>query len=223
MEAVRAAGVVPTYCIFNGDLANFGRREEFAQGERWLERLLPGEWNTKLLIVPGNHDIDRKGTRPALFRAVVREQKVYTDWTRAKNVNCDHLETFFGWHKEVSGRIAMAGDWNSPFGFLFQDQSFPVPINIIELNSALFCCGDDDEGNLVVDVKTLNAFLEAASQTPGAAGPRDLCAIESEAQDRRQHAGYLLFIDSFRRVGRHTLKRAHYREGSGRDPDSKRA
>jgi predicted MPP superfamily phosphohydrolase len=84
IEAAHKHGTKPDICIFSGDLANFGASGELQTGERWLRRLVRDEWNADLIVVPGNHDVDRKGTRPYLFRAIAESADVYADWPERK-------------------------------------------------------------------------------------------------------------------------------------------
>jgi ppGpp synthetase/RelA/SpoT-type nucleotidyltranferase/predicted MPP superfamily phosphohydrolase len=167
VEAVHAHQRPPDLCIFSGDLANFGRPGEFETGERWLSELVRKQWGSELLVVPGNHDIDRSGTRPHLFRAVAQEEKVYFDWSKAQTINCDHLRPFFEWHKAASGRLPLGGEWTNPFALHFCKRADPFPIHVICMNSSMFCCDDHDERNLILDTKKLNDALAVASREEG--------------------------------------------------------
>ncbi len=131
VEAVHAHDRKPDLCIFSGDLANFGAPGELQTGEQWLNELVGDQWITDLIVVPGNHDVDRKGTRPHLFRAIATEQGVYTDWTRAQTINCDHLQPFFEWHDSARNRLPLRGEWKSPFGLHFRKQADPYPVHVI--------------------------------------------------------------------------------------------
>jgi ppGpp synthetase/RelA/SpoT-type nucleotidyltranferase/predicted phosphodiesterase len=166
IEAVHSHERKPDLCIFSGDLANLGRGEEFQAGEEWLRRLVRKEWNSELIVVPGNHDVNRKGTLPNLFRAIAQDEKVYADWS-LQPVNCDHLGPFFGWYNAARERLPLGGEWNSPFGLYFRKEAHPFPAHVICLNSAMFCCDNHDEKNLIVDTKTLNTLLDQLSRDKG--------------------------------------------------------
>jgi ppGpp synthetase/RelA/SpoT-type nucleotidyltranferase len=167
VEAVHAHDRKPDLCIFSGDLANFGAPGELQTGEQWLKELVGDQWITDLIVVPGNHDVDRKGTRPHLFRAIATEQGVYADWTRAQTINCDHLQPFFEWHDSARNRLPLRGEWKSPFGLHFRKQADPFPVHVICMNSSMFCCDDHDEQHLIMDTKTLNDALDQASNEEG--------------------------------------------------------
>src|SRR5262245_30372683 len=58
------AGLAPDLVVFSGDLAFSGKADEYALARDWLEnRLWPalpdGLPRDRLLLVPGNHDVDR--------------------------------------------------------------------------------------------------------------------------------------------------------------------
>ena len=71
------AGVAPDLVVISGDLAFSGRAEEYALARAWLDDqlwpALPGDLpRDRLLLVPGNHDVDRsKVSRDA--RAIQNE------------------------------------------------------------------------------------------------------------------------------------------------------
>lgn len=167
IEAVHADGTIPDICIFSGDLADKGETAQFESGEAWLRRLVRDEWNAALVVVPGNHDVDRQGTRPNLFRAIAGDAGVFHDWTRAKTVNCDHLIPFFKWYEKAKTRLPLCGDWNSPFGLHHCNTEYKIPVHVIGLNSALFCCDNSDEKNLIIDPKVLNTYLGLAAKQKG--------------------------------------------------------
>ena len=63
-------GLAPDFVAITGDVANKGRKQDYETAEKWItERLLPvlpEPFNRKqILIVPGNHDIDRSVSRIA--------------------------------------------------------------------------------------------------------------------------------------------------------------
>ena len=167
IEAVHAHDRAPDLCIFSGDLANFGRDNEFEAGERWLRALVRDEWRADLIVVPGNHDVDRAGARPHLFRAIAEQEDVYHDWARAQTVNCDHLRPFFDWHRAARQRLPLGAEWTNPFGLYYRKDLDPFPLHVVGLNSSMFCCDDYDEKNLIIDVKTLNSALAATSREDG--------------------------------------------------------
>jgi 3',5'-cyclic AMP phosphodiesterase CpdA len=65
---LKSGGLSPDLVAITGDLAKFGTREDYGAAQRWSdETLLPALGNDSggfpkehLLLVPGNHDVDRR-------------------------------------------------------------------------------------------------------------------------------------------------------------------
>jgi 3',5'-cyclic AMP phosphodiesterase CpdA len=65
IEREMADGLVPDVVIFSGDMAFSGSKAEYDIARTWLnEQLWPalpdGMPGDRLLLIPGNHDVDRK-------------------------------------------------------------------------------------------------------------------------------------------------------------------
>ena len=61
---VEQEGLAPDLVVFSGDLADAGKAHEYALARDWLDNqlwpALPGDLTRdRLLLVPGNHDVDR--------------------------------------------------------------------------------------------------------------------------------------------------------------------
>lgn len=60
--------IVPDILVITGDIADKGKKEEFAQAKKWIEELMRDLWDIRglisdedrqrVLLVPGNHDYD---------------------------------------------------------------------------------------------------------------------------------------------------------------------
>jgi predicted MPP superfamily phosphohydrolase len=64
IKAEVASGLLPDLVVFSGDLAFSGAAAEYAVARDWLENQLwpalpEGLPRDRLLLVPGNHDVDR--------------------------------------------------------------------------------------------------------------------------------------------------------------------
>ena len=73
VATLREAGLPPDLIAITGDIAHSGRPAEYDLVERWLrDRLLPAAAldPRDLLMVPGNHDVDRQHTGSLLVRAL---------------------------------------------------------------------------------------------------------------------------------------------------------
>jgi predicted MPP superfamily phosphohydrolase len=83
-----AAGLTPDLVAFTGDLAYAGKEAEYKLARDWLDRLwavLPQDLpRDRLLIVPGNHDVDRNlVTRSNLGEEAGRVPQVYREMARS--------------------------------------------------------------------------------------------------------------------------------------------
>lgn len=159
VAAVRSDGVKPDLCIFSGDLSFSGTPQQLAEGEGWLRKLISDEWNTKLVVIPGNHDVDRKTALPNTFRKTASAQVLYDEWRTDISGKPPHLKSFFEWHAAAKAGLSLIGNWESPFGFCESFENDGLKVHVLGLNSALFCCDNDDKGNLILDTKTVNEFL----------------------------------------------------------------
>jgi ppGpp synthetase/RelA/SpoT-type nucleotidyltranferase len=174
ITAVHGDGLKPDLCIFSGDLAFSGKAEEFKTGGEWLSRLVRPEWNSKLIIVPGNHDVDRSRANAKLLRTYSSEE-IYREIRPRVDTISDHLSEFFTFWKDTTTSLPLVGDWSTnPLGYVHTITTLQVPVHVICLNSALFSCDDMDvasdkqhDNYLVVDVKTLNDALKHSKSNPG--------------------------------------------------------
>jgi 3',5'-cyclic AMP phosphodiesterase CpdA len=78
--------MVPDVAVITGDIAQKGDAEDYAVAQQWLDkRLLPalgrGFHPSRLLLVPGNHDVDRgrvkdtaQATQERLLQAASQEK-----------------------------------------------------------------------------------------------------------------------------------------------------
>jgi hypothetical protein len=144
IKAVHDSGIEPDLCVFTGDLAFDGSTDQLQKGNAWLRRLIRANWKTELIVIPGNHDIQRAAAQPHLFRAIAANENSYNDWRRGAESNCSHLGSFFNWYSSAVSSLPLRGQWQKPFGFHYHSSTFSVPFHIIGLNSAMFCCNDSD-------------------------------------------------------------------------------
>ena len=166
IEALHKDGTRPDLCIFSGDLAFSGTEEQFLKGQQWLSSLILKEWNTQLIIIPGNHDIERQKTNAHLFRKYSSDINTYNAW-RETSKELPQMSNFLSWHQSAQKVLPLRAKWDSPYGFYLKVDLAPIPVNIIGLNSAIFACNDADAQNLVIDTKVLNDCLKKATQAGG--------------------------------------------------------
>ncbi len=167
IETVHNDGLSPRLVIFSGDLANMGAPDEFKIGEHWLKRLLRPEWNATLIVVPGNHDVERARTTRLLFRKAAEDEDVYAESKSVFLAQCPHLDAFFNWHHAARATLPLREAWTNKLGFSHFTEEHGFPLDVIALNSALLSCDSTDEKNLIIDPKFLNESLEGARSHKG--------------------------------------------------------
>jgi 3',5'-cyclic AMP phosphodiesterase CpdA len=160
VEAARAHAWVPDICVFSGDLAFKGDEGEFRWGLEWLSKLTDAPWETKIFIVPGNHDILRKRA-PASLRLAVRDATAFDTHRGDFERELPHLDGFRQWHSEARAALGsrLLSDWSTPFGCHNTLQINGHLIHFVGLNTSLLSFHDDDIGNLAQDIPTLNRLL----------------------------------------------------------------
>jgi predicted MPP superfamily phosphohydrolase len=229
-EEVRG-GLAPDLVIITGDLAHAGKAEEYALARDWLEQLWPDLTaggsaslpRDRLLLVPGNHDVDRTAVGEGVWDMQEGLLKKGSQEAIAKRLQNDDERGIL--LKRHAGYLDFYGTW------LGQPQALPwwqrrieirgQRLHVAGLDSAWMACGDDDWGRLLLGRWQLNQIVDTRK-----AGDADRClALVHHPWD------YLAEFDS--REARQTLHlhrdlllRGHLHEGEAsfvRPPDPIRA
>jgi 3',5'-cyclic AMP phosphodiesterase CpdA len=157
----------PDLCIFSGDLAQRGTRQQLDEGAKWLASLI-APWDCVLFVVPGNHEVQRpekdsEAQRQVLARrqAVAVSEKAYQP-QRASLEEGKLLDEFFAWHEAARQQLqGLVSDWRTSRMACRHTGAFQgVKTHVVGLNTALASCDDDDRGKLVADLRMLNTLLE---------------------------------------------------------------
>lgn len=160
VDAVKKQDWPPDIIILSGDLAFSGLDGEFMRVQTWLERFMQLWNNTKLFIVPGNHDVVRRLAKLVLRQAYVDPQ-TYASMRDRLHSDVDHLGAFFNWHRTIKQQYDsfIISDWSSPFGCNAIIRNDVHSLQFVGLNTSLLSCDNDDRQRLVQDVQILNGFL----------------------------------------------------------------
>jgi formylglycine-generating enzyme required for sulfatase activity/predicted MPP superfamily phosphohydrolase len=162
-------GLKPDIALITGDVANAGRADEYARAEDWLhQRLLPaaGLGKNQLLLVPGNHDVDRslvkvnaRALQNALLANVSQDQvaEVLSDpnerepllrrhsaWLKfaSRFSVADGIVPWWGEHREIAGvRIHFAGLCTSWMSWQ-NDEQGKLLVGRWQANAVLADCGN---------------------------------------------------------------------------------
>jgi tetratricopeptide (TPR) repeat protein len=166
-------GVIDLVCL-TGDVADWGKAEEFEQGTRFLDELLATLQlpRSRLLVVPGNHDIDRGSDGSASMQAWtgIRRQpstirNAVSDWMAGGTTPAGVDDA---WRELVLERQVAYRAWverglcraellaaSSPHGRLGYridvgpTLGMPVPVWIIGLDTSWLAGDDNDSGKLL--------------------------------------------------------------------------
>jgi len=151
----------PDIVVISGDIGWKGRTDDYDQAQEWLIDNLMKELDIapeRLLISPGNHDIDRTKTIGMSPPAAAAEAD---EWLKV-----EHLDNFirpFEAFKDFSRKMAIpqlvAGDRS----FHTTGMRDLLDLKFIMLNSAWFCRGDADRDRLWPGLPLLKV-MNAASQ-----------------------------------------------------------
>jgi len=187
LEELQSDGPIDLVC-FTGDLADWGRSEEYTSAGEFLAQTLQqlGLPPARLAVVPGNHDVDRsveQGAWQTIRRNIHRFDDLeisrwlagreapfgFTDDLRDKLL--ERQSAFRGW-------LAAAGFHHllpsrSPHGRLgfrhtLRFPGLPFDVQLIGLDSAWLCGDDSDDGRLRL---TTHQVMRLAADSQGNALP----------------------------------------------------
>ncbi|SUS07912.1 Sulphatase-modifying factor protein (modular protein) [uncultured Defluviicoccus sp.] len=167
------SGLKPDFVAITGDLAHAGIAEEYKLAKEWLENYLwPAVGNLprdRLLLVPGNHDVDRSkvGRMVNLRQSDLLEKKNQNEITEAlvDPYECDVLL------KRHAAYLAFVEGW------LGKPQSLPwwqrvvdirgTKLHVAGLDSAWMACGDEDPNRLLLGRYQLTQTVETEKADGG--------------------------------------------------------
>jgi len=159
----------PDFVIFTGDLAFEGTEREYeslqARFFTGLKDALPDD--CPVFIVPGNHDIDRKGVvPPRLWIGDVNQQELFQEVGAAgRRMRGDVLLPRFEAYRAFEQSVAswdddwLASESGSICQILLVDNT---KIAIVGINTAWLCQDDSDWGNLTAGRTMVDAALRKA-------------------------------------------------------------
>ena len=173
IEAAHSEKTAPSICVFSGDLAWSGEDGQFREGEVWLQQLLRPWRDTKLLIVPGNHDVDQSPSAIPKKRSTPAEKQRERISKQVETDELPHLRTFFDWHADAKKRNALPllSDWEaSRTGFFCSEKIDGVNICFVGVNSAVMSGRlkiKTEDGSLYVHEASIERLMKSASLHDG--------------------------------------------------------
>ena len=140
-------GWKPDVVAISGDLGWQGQSKDYKAARKWLDKLkdaveLPYD---KFLVCPGNHDIDRA----AVERVTVPRNASEADSLLRVPVHADDLRGFVNFTKFCKARKFAPWKFSNSTNYLV-GETMLVGLRFVALNSAWYCRGNQDRGNLWV-------------------------------------------------------------------------
>ena len=168
---LRERGLASDMVAITGDVAFSGRQGEYELAEHWIrEQLLPAAGITaaRLLLVPGNHDVDRTGARSFTARALqdallsAESQQDLAEVLQDADQRTVLTERLEAWRR-FSNKLQPLDDasqdlpwWSRRFYIR------GVEVHVTGLCSAMLCRGDDDHGRLLLGLHQIHAATAGA-------------------------------------------------------------
>ncbi len=148
--------------IFTGDLAQKGVYTEFLQGQEWLSAICKMV-NAPCILVPGNHDMNRKEANTQVLRSAYSDLDAFGRWNdKIFSSEHAHVRPFLEWFKQAkidNPQFLNTWDTNPTMDRVSVTLS-DISCVFVCLNTAILSCDDKDEGKLCVDLKGLNGSLK---------------------------------------------------------------
>lgn len=158
--------------VFTGDIAFSGRKEEYAIAQAWLDDLClnPSGLNIQkgqILLVPGNHDVDRKLISPAagaiegaLSRAETQAAVAqFYDDPDSKQLLLKRHAAYFEFRSSFFGDPSAPDHcWSKTF------KAANGRIRVDGLNTSWLCRGDDDHRRLLIGQSQLTEVLKTHAE-----------------------------------------------------------
>lgn len=153
--------------VFTGDLTQRSDSTEYVQAQDWLVRLHEAT-KAPIILIPGNHDVDRSRANTKVLRSAYHEAQAYARWKDELFRNHGHMEPFLAWFSAAKRDLPfLLNTWQTNPAIDLVDQALSdVCCRFICVNTALLSCDNEDASRLCVDLKSLNAALsKRASET----------------------------------------------------------
>jgi predicted phosphodiesterase/predicted NACHT family NTPase len=162
VKSFRERGRQPDVVFATGDVAHAGQANEYEAATAFFDALLAaaGLERTRLFVVPGNHDVDRK---MGIGLARTFESREAADQYFNPEIPKRHItqkqRAFLRWYNRYFDGIRHFPE-DSSCGPVEVVDIRGFRIGVLPLNSALFSQGDDDHGKLWIGRRCLDPALE---------------------------------------------------------------
>jgi calcineurin-like phosphoesterase family protein len=164
VTSYRSAGKHPDFIFITGDISNSGKDVEFQSFEKFIFQLydsLAG-LETKILAVPGNHDLDRHQAQPTIKHGLLDKFPKALDPNDDGRKLREHLfPRFSGYTKADIPELG--GKWiDSAAGFAFKIELVTdIRVGVVGLNTAWLSENDRDRNELTPGFRIVERALDA--------------------------------------------------------------
>jgi predicted phosphodiesterase len=155
-------GRQPDFVFATGDVAHSGQSTEYQSATKFFDSLLAAAGVDKqhLYVIPGNHDVDRiQGAGLARTLGSREDADTYFGPSIPKNHITQKQLAFQQWYDHYFDGIRRFPQTSTCAPVEVVDVK-GITIGILQLNSALFCQGDDDHAKLWIGRRCLAAAVE---------------------------------------------------------------
>jgi predicted MPP superfamily phosphohydrolase len=169
IDAVKGYNGKLDYCVFTGDLADRALPEEYHRAGEWLEKVYDAMSNpeAKMLICPGNHDVDRKEVSLPSFRGASINSEIFQSFVRERETKTRNIHYFIEWHDTFAAKNKwVISSWEYDVN-LVSTKWKDLNLNFIAVNSAILSCDNTDYGNLCININQLKRCIADAKENNG--------------------------------------------------------
>lgn len=159
------------FIVATGDVAHSGRPEEYVPASEFFTELLTAaglaDRRERLVVVPGNHDVDRSAAR-SLVRTLMSEaeSKDYFGPNHPRP-HFAKLKAYRAWHDDFFAAAGRTMSSDSTCGPVVELTIRGVSVTILAVNTALFAMGDSaDQGGLWIGRRALQGAVKRLRQKP---------------------------------------------------------
>jgi formylglycine-generating enzyme required for sulfatase activity/predicted MPP superfamily phosphohydrolase len=163
----KAHDLTPDLVAFTGDLAQAGKSDDYDLARVWLENqlwpVLSGLPKDRLLLVPGNHDVDRNNVSRGAKS--IQTDLLETRTQEAITQTFQHEGDRNLLLQRHTAYLKFASDWyGKPQILPWWQRSLEInhiKLHLAGLDSAFMACGDQDRGNLLISRYQFNQTVHS--------------------------------------------------------------
>jgi predicted MPP superfamily phosphohydrolase len=163
-----AADAAPDLIVLTGDLAYSAQRDQYELVRTWLDRLLQtvGLDARSVLVVPGNHDVDRERCKNVMVRSVETALRTGPDKVVAEVLaDPDQLRPLHARYEQFLAFLTALGVAHPATpSWAYQTTVHGLRLHFAGLDTAWLHSGEGLQGRLVLGLRAVHAALADADE-----------------------------------------------------------